>query len=199
VYNGEPIGVENGQVSYELFQYGFGRVAPIRASFAQDGTFSAMLFDGEYKMIIPNGQGPFRWNQTAAGAPDTLVVNLKGSQTTDLQVTPYYMIRNPQITGNGTKVSAQFRLEKIITDGNARDVEQVGLYINKTQFVSSRNEEKIRETTMGGGSITDMNNIMLEVDVPSMTPTQNYVFARIGVKIAGVEDRLFSPVVKITF
>ncbi|HEX2536422.1 MAG TPA: DUF3823 domain-containing protein, partial [Chitinophagaceae bacterium] len=88
---------------------------------------------------------------------------------------------------------------KIITDGNARDVEQVGLYINKTQFVSSRNEEKIRETTMGGGSITDMNNIMLEVDVPSMTPTQNYVFARIGVKIAGVEDRLFSPVVKITF
>ncbi|HEY1202225.1 MAG TPA: DUF3823 domain-containing protein, partial [Niastella sp.] len=28
--------------------------------------------------------------------------------------------------------------------------------------------------------------------------TQGYVFARIGVKIAGVEDRIFSAVTKIT-
>jgi hypothetical protein len=30
-----------------------------------------------------------------------------------------------------------------------------------------------------------------------MKPTQNYVFARIGVKIAGVEDLIFSPVQKV--
>jgi len=32
-----------------------------------------------------------------------------------------------------------------------------------------------------------------------MTPTQNYVYARIGVKISGLEDMIFSPLVKISF
>jgi hypothetical protein len=34
--------------------------------------------------------------------------------------------------------------------------------------------------------------------VPAIVPTQNYVYARVGVKIAGVEDMIFSPVVKVT-
>ena len=52
---------------------------------------------------------------------------------------------------------------------------------------------------MAGSAITDPNNISLTVAVPSITPTQNYVFARIGVKIAGVEDLLFSALKKIQF
>jgi hypothetical protein len=37
----------------------------------------------------------------------------------------------------------------------------------------------------------------LKATVPAITPTQNYVFARIGLKVTGVEDMIFSPVVKI--
>jgi hypothetical protein len=37
------------------------------------------------------------------------------------------------------------------------------------------------------------------VSVQAISPTQAYVFARIGLKIAGVEDRIFSPVEKITY
>jgi hypothetical protein len=73
----------------------------------------------------------------------------------------------------------------------------VSLYINKTQFVSGG--DNIAATDLGGGAITDPNSISLNVTIPAITPTQNYVFARIGVKIAGVEDMIFSPVQKITF
>ncbi|AXY75038.1 DUF3823 domain-containing protein [Paraflavitalea soli] len=199
VYQGVAIGVENYQVPYELYQFGFGKVGPIGSSFGQDGTFSALLFDGEYKLIVPNGQGPFLWKKTAGGAPDTITISLKGNQNMDIDVMPYYMIRNAQLTGGAGQVKAAFKVEKIITDANARDIENVTLFINKTQFVSRADNENIATAGIDGPAIVDPNNISLTVTVPGMTPAQNYVFARIGVKIAGVEDRLYSPVQKITF
>ena len=197
VYKGDSIGVESYQVPYELYQYGFGKIGAIGSSFKEDGTYSQVLFDGDYKFIIPNGQGPFRWQYTPGGAPDSLSVTIKGNQTLDIEVTPYYMIRNAQFSGSGGTVSATFKAEKIITDANAKDIERVSLYINKTQFVSGNGDEKIANTDVAGSAITDMNNISLSVGVPTITPTQSYVFARIGLKISGVEDLLYSPVVKI--
>lgn len=198
VYNGDSIGVERDQVPFELYQYDFGKVGAIGSSFAQNGTYSALLFDGDYKLIIPNGQGPFIWKKTATGAPDSLAISLKGSQTLDLEVTPFYMIRTPQITGGGGNVSATFKLEKIVTDSvNQRGIDRVSLYVNKTQFVSGG--DNIAAIDLSGSAITDPNNISLSVKVPAIVPTQNYVFARIGVKIAGVEDMVFSPLQKIQF
>jgi hypothetical protein len=107
------------------------------------------------------------------------------------------MIRNAQITGNSTAVAATFALEKIITDADAKDVERVTLFLNKTQFVGEANQ--LARTELAGSAITNMGSINLSVNVPAISPTQNYVFARIGVKIAGVEDLLFSPVQKITY
>ncbi|CAN5572966.1 DUF3823 domain-containing protein [soil metagenome] len=197
VYNGEAIGVEQYQVPYELYQYGFGKVGAIGSSFTQEGSYSSLLFDGEYKLIIPNGQGPFKWKQTAAGNPDTLVINLTGSKTLDLDVTPYYMIRTPQMAAAGGKVTATFKAEKIITGVDAKDIESVTLYINKTQFVSGGTN--IGTADMNGSAITNPGNISLNVTIPSISPTQNYVFARIGLKIVGVEDRIFSPIQKLSF
>lgn len=200
VYKGDSIGVERDQVPFELYQYGFGKVGAIGSSFAQNGTYSQLLFDGDYKLIIPNGQGPFMWKQIAAGAPDSIAISLKGSQTLDVEVTPYYMIRTPQMTAvpADTSVTATFKVEKIITDSvNGKNIDRVSLYINKTQFVSGG--DNIAGTDLSGSAITDPASITLKVKVPIFVPTQNYVFARIGVKIAGVEDMIFSPVQKIQF
>ena len=197
VYQGEAVGVENYQVPYELYQFGFGKVGAIGSSFAQDGSFAAVLFAGEYKLIVPNGQGPFKWKQTASGNPDSVLISLSSDKTVDLDVTPYYMIRTPQLAAAGGKVTAAFKIEKIVTDATAKDIENVTLYINKTQFVSGG--DNIANAGVNGSDITDPNNVSLDVTIPSLSPTQNYVFARIGLKIAGVEDRIFSPVQKITF
>lgn len=207
VYKGEAIQVEYNQVPYEVYQPGFGKVGPIGSAsitgasnlaptyFAPEGTYSLMLFDGDYKIVVRPGQGPFLWKQTG-GKVDTVVVSLKGNQTLDLEVTPYYMVRSPQFTVSGRVVSGAFKLEKIITDANAKNIEKVSLYTNKTMFVSKADNIAVFDSTTN--ALTDLNDIKLKVTVPAIVPTQNYVFARIGVKIVGVEDMIFSPVVKVT-
>ena len=198
VYNGEAINLEQDQVPLELYQPGFGKTGAITGTFKQDGTYSFLLFNGNYKLVIPNGQGPFRWNEnTTANRRDTLTVNITGEQTLDLPVTPYYLITNPQMTISNRLVTASFGINKIITDANARDIERVTLYVNKTQFVSGASDYKIAFTDLTGTAITNFNNISMSVTVPTINPTQNYVFARLGLKIAGIEDMIFTPVQKL--
>jgi len=194
-YNGEEIGLEYNQVPLELYQPGFGKSGAIATTFAQDGTYSSLLFDGQYKLIIPNGQGPFRWQENTSGGRDTLNVTVQGNQTLDLEATPYFMIHNAAYTVSGTTLSATCRLDQIITDANAKTVESVTLFINKTMFVSRANN--IANTELAASAITDPANISFSVNIPSITPTQNYVFARVGIKISGVEDMIFSPLEKI--
>jgi hypothetical protein len=198
VYQGVPIGVEYGQVPFEIYQYGFGKVGPISSTINQDGSYSALLFNGSYKLDIPNGQGPFVWPKSPSGAPDSIAITLNGKQSLDLPVTPYYMIRNPQIAAAGGNVTATFKAEKIIVDpAIAQNIASVSLYINNTQFVSSTN--KIAEADLAGGSIADPNNISLTVAIPASVAAQKYVYARIAIQIVNVEDRILSPLQKISF
>ncbi|MBO9151653.1 DUF3823 domain-containing protein [Chitinophaga sp. GCM10012297] len=198
LYQGDEIHVEYNQVPYQLYQYGFGKLGPIsNTTFDQDGTYSVLLFDGEYKLIIPNGQGPFLWKKTAGGSPDTVVVQMRGSRSLDLEVTPFYMIRNPQFNVAAGKVNGTFSIEKIITDANARNVERVNLYLNRTAFVSGAGNYNVANVSLSGGSITDPGNVALSVTIPSLSPAQSYIYARIGLKVQGVEDMIFSPVIKL--
>lgn len=215
LYNGDSIYLERNQVTYQIYQYGFGQVGQIGSSsgdnrlntftsFAQNGTYSQELYDGDYKLIIPTGQGPFLWKQKSSGAPDSLAISLKGNQNVDLEVTPYYMPRNAQFTysGSDTSITATFKADKIITDpAMAKDIERVSLYVNKTQFVSGG--DNVALSNMSGGAITDPNSITLKANmgdaVRKFVPSQNYVFVRVGIKIVGVEDMIFSSLQIVTF
>lgn len=197
-YKGEAVNVEYNQVPFNLYQPGFGKSAPIVGTFQQDGTYSALLFNGNYKFTIPPNQGPFMWKEVGPGKRDTVAVTISGNQTMDVEVTPFYMVRNAKITAAASKVTAVFDLEKVVTDAaNAKGIDRVNLYINKTQFVSGG--DQIASTELAGSAITSLTNISMSVNVPGISPTQNYVFARVGVKISGVEDMIFSPLVKVTY
>ncbi|MGY3051996.1 hypothetical protein ACVWYG_000183 [Pedobacter sp. UYEF25] len=196
-YKGSPIGVEYNQVPFNLFQSGFGKKGPINGTFAQDGSYSSLLFAGDYQFIIPNNQGPFRWNENSSGSRDTINVQLQGDKVMDIEVTPYYIVRDPQITASNGMANASFKIEKVITDGNAKTINSVTLYINRTQFVSGG--DNIKSTAISGADIVNLNNVALSVAIPAIVPAQNYVFARIGIRIDGVEDMIFSPLQKITY
>ncbi len=199
VYNGEPINVEVGQVNFELWQPGFGASGAIPVNVAQDGAFSSLLFNGNYKLVFTANQGPFFWKRNTSGAVDTVALDINGDKTMDIEVTPYYMIRNTKINVSGKTVTATCGLEKVITDANAKNVERISLYINKTQFVSANGTQNIAKADINGGAIDNINDITLSTSIPDIVPTQNYIFARIGLKIAGVEDMIFSPLQKLTF
>lgn len=196
VYNGEAIGVEFSRVPFEVYQYGFGRIGPINSNISPEGTFSHLLYDGDYKFVIRPGQGPFLWPVTG-GKADTVNITVKGATVKDIEVQPYHMIRTPKFSLAAGKVTGIFKIEKIITGPNAKNLERAALFINKTFFVG--NDNNIAKIEINAAGITDLNNVNLNVTVPAIIPTQNYVFARIGVKTEGVEDWIFSPVQKISF
>ena len=191
VYQGEPIHVQSNSVTFELWQSGFGKMTPIEVTVDQDGSYSAMLFDGDYKLIIPGGQGPF----ISSANTDSLSVQLRGDMTFDIEVTPFYAIQNPEFSIADSTVTATCALEKVITDENAKSIASIELYISKTQFVNRGTS--ISSQTINGGDIADLNNITLSAQIPELIPSQSYVFARIGIKMNNVEDMLFSAVKKL--
>jgi len=195
-YKGDTIRVASGQVNFELWQPGFGKLTPISVNVDQEGAFSALLFNGDYKLDFPSGQGPFMSSEiNTADKSDTIAVHIQGNTSLDIEVLPYYMIRSPKFSLSGKTVTGSCQLEKILTDANARDVETVTLYLNKTAFVDNNNN--IATASVSGADIVDLNEVSLSTDVPDMVPAQSYVFARIGLKIKDVEDLMFSPIVKI--
>lgn len=194
LYKGEPIGMESG-LGMQLWQPGFGKLGAINVFVDPKGSYSAILFNGNYKVVFPKGRGPFRTIEKDATSKDTLYLSLGGDQKLDVEVLPYYMIRTVNFSGGENKVGVSAKLEKIITDANAKDVERVSLYISKTQHVSRA--VNIGVTDVDGATIKDLNNIIISTNVPSIVPAQDYVYARVGVKIKDVEDMIFSPVQKI--
>ncbi|WP_254562992.1 DUF3823 domain-containing protein [Dyadobacter diqingensis] len=195
VYKGEPVGVEFAQVRVQLWQPGFGKLAAIDAAVSQEGAYSALLFDGNYKLVFPKGDGPFKTIIKDATAKDTLFVKVAGNQKLDLEVMPYYMIRNAKFSGGESKVSVSLKLDKIITGVDAKDIERVSLYVNTSQFVSRGVNVSVID--VNGADIKDLNAVSLVTTVPALATAQNYVYARVGVKIKDVEDMVFTTVEKV--
>ena len=101
------------------------------------------------------------------------------------------------VPNSGKNITASFKVEQIIKDAGMRNIERVNFYVNKTQFVDFRSSSNVASSELGGGDITDPNAVSMSLTVPDLVPTQNYVYARVGVKIQGVEDMIFTPVQKI--
>jgi len=197
VYQGQPLYFQQGNFNAEMWQRGFGNFGVLNVNVNQEGQFSSKLFDGNYKFTISNGQVPFIWPKNAAGRPDSLDINLSGGKTMDIEVTPYFVLRSQNITNAGMTVSATCSVEKIVQD--AKTVESVSLYLNKTQFVDSRSDNIIASTELNGAALGNLSNLSLTATIPAIVPAQNYVFARVGVKVSGIENRIYGPVVKLTF
>lgn len=195
VYNSEPINVSYNDVTFQLWEPGWQKKAEINVAVDQDGSYSALLFNANYKLIVPSNQGPFRSKTNTVTGSDTILVKVNGNQVLDIEVEPYYMIRNAQFAVTGRVITGTFKAEKIITGINAKNINEVAIYVNKTMFVDFRSN--VASAKLAGSALTDLNAISLNTTVPALTPVQTYVFVRVGLKIQGVEDMIFSPIVKV--
>ena len=98
-YNGETLGLRGtGEaVQLQLYQDGYELRDNIPVYVGQDGTFKAKLFDGEYKLVTRNQNGPW------VNSRDTTVIKLNGSTTIEVKVTPYFTISGTNISLNGSQ------------------------------------------------------------------------------------------------
>lgn len=192
VYQGQPIGVRTpvnggGGVQLELWQPGYDLFQKIPVYINSDGTFSASLFDGNYKLVMLKGSGPWVDNT------DTINVQVRGATTVDYPVQPYYTVNNSVFSKSGSSITASATINQVVT---TNPIERATLFLGSTQFVDVNNN--VATTDIMGSNITDLSQpVTFSVSIPTSLQNKNYVFGRIGVKTTGISELIYSPVQKI--
>lgn len=214
VFEGQGVGLRSGGAAQlELWEprYQDQLYGKIPVHIDQDGSFTSALFDGEYKLNLLPNSGPWVNNT------DTTLISLRGQANVDVQVTPYFVIRDAQIVRNapadptqGGAITATFRVEAIAPANAQRTVELVGVYVSTTSFadkninplqfangVRERTRTQILTQLNAGTPITMTLTLPNTVYNTSSPVRRTSIFARIGVKTTGVGELLYTPVVEI--
>lgn len=179
VYNGQAIGVRgsNQSVYLQLWQDGYALKTPINLYVTQDGSFAATLFEGDYKMVTVNGNGPWATSQ------DTVFVQVKGNTVADYAVKPYYTISNISYTLTEGVLKASFDLTAV---DPTREIEYISLMINDTRFVDFGQK-------MSSVELSEVNpgRVELELNVGDQLNNTKSLFARVGLKINGITEGVY--------
>jgi hypothetical protein len=187
VYQGQPIGVRSSGVQFEIWQRGYQLFTKIPLNIKQDGTFSAALFNGDYKIVRSVGAGPWADNI------DTIDVKLNGTATVDVPVEPYFVLKNVSFEKVGTtSVKATFTLEKNTT---VKTLELARLYIGPNLILDQNNNSTNVQAT--AANITLGQPATLSVTIPASIANDAFIFARVGVKTNGVAELLYTQPQKI--
>lgn len=185
VYNGNPVGVRSGGTKLELWQYGYQLRQKIDVDISQDGTYSARLFDGNYKLVRLKGAP---WvDQT-----DSIDVVVSGSTTVDVPVTPYYTITGETFALNAGVITSTSTVTKVGTLG----ITSLTLYVGITNIVDANNSAQ--STVLPATGLTDLSTPKtVAVTLNSTLAAAKYVYVRLGVQTAGIGECFYTPVKKI--
>lgn len=172
-----------------LYQPGFDDFEPIVVNLRQDGTFKSQLFDGDYQLAFTAGIPP--WVKVA----DTLNFSVNGATTLDVPIDPYYGLRSVKYEIDGELLKASATVYQRVFGKN---IEKVSLYtgnnvfLDNTLFIGPASTE----SSIPGNKINDFPAIVNLAQ--SITAVKSdYFYARIGIKLVGIPEQLFTPVMKI--
>ena len=187
-YNGEPIGLRGtGEaVQLQLYQDGYELRAPIPVYVKQDGSFEATLFDGQYKLVTRDNNGPWVNNR------DTTLVTVSGTSEVELEVTPYFTLSDVSLVLNEASLDASFTAGQVV-DGATIDYAMV--LVSKTSFVDDITyigRLDVSEVTVGSAMEVSMD-LSENADFQSGGP----LFARVGLKPVGTDQAIYSQVVRL--
>ncbi|HLW21329.1 MAG TPA: DUF3823 domain-containing protein [Cyclobacteriaceae bacterium] len=182
VYQGEPLGLRSEGVQLELWQPGYELFQKIPLHVDQDGTFSAALFDGDYKLTLIRGNGPW------LDVTDSIDVQVRGGETLDVEVDPYYTLTTPQFTRNGGSLTANFEVNSV---NPVRDVEMVAVYVGRTAILDVVRNEGNQEVPAGDLDLS--SPVSINIDLPGSLSGRD-VYVRVGVKTAGIQELVYSQV-----
>jgi hypothetical protein len=185
VFEGEPIGVRSDRVQFEIWQRGYDFFTKIPLNIAQDGTFKALLFDGDYKLVRLVGAGPWADNT------DSIEVSLRGSATIDIPVEPYFVIRNASFVKNGNSVDATFTIEKNGT--HSRELELARLFLGRFFILDLGNNAGNKNAT----GVVLGQPVTVNLVIPNSIINDEFIFARVGVKTKEIGEYLYTPSTKI--
>lgn len=188
IYEGQPIGLRSNGVQLELWQHGYAFFTKIPVYVNQDGSFSALLFDGDYKLTRQRGVGPW------IDVTDSIDVKVSGNTVVDVPVTPYSIVKSATYQKTGTTITCTANIQTINT---TNPLEAVRLYVFRTALVDETNQDAI--TVIAATDIPDINQpLVMNVVIPASLTNADAVYVRVGVKTAGVAELAYSPATKIS-
>lgn len=211
VYNGEALGVRTptvnaqgttttGGVQLELWQYGYQLFTKIPVYVNQDGTFSASLYNGNYKLVRLGG-APWENNS------DSIDINLNGTLEVDVPVLPFFTISNASYTFNvaDSSITANFTVNNVVP---GRTLELASISVGPTQFVDVVNQIVTRNQGVAVGSAVSLNisvrpsnysgdSQKARRELLNAVLHKQYAFVRIGAKTQGVGEQIYAPVQKV--
>lgn len=172
-------------VQLQLYQDGYEKHDPIPVYVKQDGSFSALLFNGDYRLTTKDGNGPWVNNH------ESIEINLKGSAEVNLEVVPYFLISKEEISISDSKLDASFMIDQIVEDAK---IDRIMLLLSKTQFVDDVNNlfrQDFLDVKEGG--------TYLSADISNNAEVKkaNILYARIGVLANGADQAIYSSVVRL--
>jgi len=184
VYNGTAVGVRsNGNTSggaqLEIWQHGYQLFTKIPVYIAQDGSYSALLFDGDYLI------------DRLAGAPwvpqptDSVLVHVRGNTTQDITVTPYFFVSAVTYTHTANTVTATITIVK--PTGSTGTLSAVRLYVGRTIITDQTSSDAV--ISIPAASIVVGTPFTATVTIPAtLLPGGLYasqaaggIYARVGV------------------
>ena len=110
----------------------------------------------------------------------------------DIPVNPYFIITNASFVKNGSTISDTFTIVKNTT---VKTLELVRLYIGPNLIVDQNNNSA--NVQVAASSITPGQPVTLNVTIPASLASNDYLFARVGVKTTGVAELLYTQPEKI--
>jgi hypothetical protein len=189
----------DAQNMLELRQRGFPLFTPIGVYVKQDGSFSASLYDGNYKLTRAS-RGPWVANT------DTINVTVKGATTVDVPVVPHQTVSGFTVAVSGTKPAYVFTASFTLKQVSTVVVDQARFFIGKTNIVdvtnsfvnASKTAAVLGAFTNGSLSTTIAVNMPTPTSTPAFYYNKNYVYGRVGVKAKDIGEYTYSDVLKIT-
>lgn len=187
VYNGESVQVRgtDERVRLYLYQDGYQNYTPIHVFVTQDGSFSAKLFNGEYKMVSRKDNGPW------VDSRDTTFITVKGNTVQNFEVTPYYTITNADMKLSGKQISATFTVNQIAQN---RPISRILLLLNNTQFVDDDTQINSVEYT---GDDAKTGALSYSFEINEKATNAKALFGRICVWTNGADQGVYSPVFRL--
>lgn len=185
-YNGNPVGVRTNGTELELWQDGYALDEKITVHIAQDGTYTARLFNGQYKMVRHAG---------APWAPqlnDTIIIDVNGDTSENIEVQPYFTISNASYQQYGNAVQANFEVNQVDPTASLTDVK---LFLRKDILLDENHNDKA--VSIDPGSITFGDNASILAVLPDELLNAGYLFLRVGVKSDKANEYYYSQVQKL--
>lgn len=186
IYNGTPVGVRTNGTQLELWQNGFKLFTKIPVFIAHDGTFSASLFDGQYKLVRMTGAP---WLPQTS---DTIVVNVKGNTNIEVPVSPYFVIKNESFAVNAGSITVKFTVEKPVASAVLGNV---NIYFGNSILTDNIRNEGVVNVNLANVTLGQETTVV--ATIPAKVASSDYMFVRIGAKATVSSEYCFTRVQKI--